>query len=633
MTVFAAWIVYALVVSAFLGLAALWAEQSLRSVGRSGRWVWLVAMGLSVVVPLWAWLRPMVWTSAGTTPAAGFIPLAPIVVGPPAGDAGGMSLDVLVAMGWAVLTSVVVFRLMLAYVRLRAMRRDWRRTVIYGETVYVTRDLGPAVLGLRRGSILMPAWALELESRIQHLMLMHEREHLRAGDVRVAAFGQLLVLVQPWNLPLLWQWRRLREAVEVDCDARVLRRDPDARAYGALLLEVGRRRAMPQFALGFAEPRTFLERRIDLLTRARRSGRHALGMGGLALLAAAVAVCTRDPLAVGQASLAIEDVLAQQTRAAFVDGPVFTPFTVAPRLTNPEEVARALERAYPPLLRDAGISGEIMMWFYVDETGQVLRSIIKDNSGYPALDEAAVRVAGIMRFKPAFNRDDQVAVWVQIPIRFATSENARNARNTTVRSRQRGGTETSPASSSTPRTASVREKIEELEQEIAATAPGPIESKSIEGRLRELMVGLQRRTLAVSVAPANEKSLGVEETTRENTSRMRTATTRGTAAGDPEFTPFTEAPRLLNEPEIARELQRNYPPLLRDAGIVGQVVLWFQIDASGRVVRTLLQRSSSHPSLDDAAIRVAESMRFAPAKNRDEPVGAWVQIPIRFSTK
>lgn len=100
--------------------------------------------------------------------------------------------------------------------------------------------------------------------------------------------------------------------------------------------------------------------------------------------------------------------------------PVFTPFTVAPRLTNPEEVARALERTYPPLLRDAGIGGEVIMWFFIDETGAVIRTQVNRSSGYPALDQAAQTVAGLMRFSPAFNRDRKVQVWVQIPIKFAT---------------------------------------------------------------------------------------------------------------------------------------------------------------------------------------------------------------------
>ena len=47
----------------------------------------------------------------------------------------------------------------------------------------------------------------------------------------------------PWNVPLWWQFRRLRYAIEVDCDASVLRSGGDARQYGETLLAVGQRQA------------------------------------------------------------------------------------------------------------------------------------------------------------------------------------------------------------------------------------------------------------------------------------------------------------------------------------------------------------------------------------------------------
>lgn len=100
--------------------------------------------------------------------------------------------------------------------------------------------------------------------------------------------------------------------------------------------------------------------------------------------------------------------------------PTFTPFTVAPRLRNQDEVARALERNYPPLLRDAGIGGSVNMWFFIDEDGKVLNTQVNQSSGYPALDEAATKVAVLMQFTPAYNRDKKVQVWVSIPIVFNT---------------------------------------------------------------------------------------------------------------------------------------------------------------------------------------------------------------------
>jgi TonB family protein len=100
--------------------------------------------------------------------------------------------------------------------------------------------------------------------------------------------------------------------------------------------------------------------------------------------------------------------------------PVFTPFTVEPKLNNQPEVLRALQRYYPPLLRDAGIGGRVVMWFYIDETGRVLKTQLHESSGYEALDLAAQRVAETLRFTPGKNRDKAVPVWVQLPIAFTS---------------------------------------------------------------------------------------------------------------------------------------------------------------------------------------------------------------------
>lgn len=98
--------------------------------------------------------------------------------------------------------------------------------------------------------------------------------------------------------------------------------------------------------------------------------------------------------------------------------PTFTPMTVRPELRNQAEVQRALVRNYPPLLRDAGIGGTPVVWFFIDENGRVVRTQLSRPSGYPALDEAAMAVAQVMQFSPALNRDRRVQVWVEIPIVF-----------------------------------------------------------------------------------------------------------------------------------------------------------------------------------------------------------------------
>lgn len=97
---------------------------------------------------------------------------------------------------------------------------------------------------------------------------------------------------------------------------------------------------------------------------------------------------------------------------------VFVPYTLAPRLVNRADTERALQRAYPPMLRDAGIGGRPTVWIHVDENGDVIMAQIHESSSHEALDEAALAVARTMKFSAAMNLDRKIAVWVSIPISF-----------------------------------------------------------------------------------------------------------------------------------------------------------------------------------------------------------------------
>lgn len=119
----------------------------------------------------------------------------------------------------------------------------------------------------------------------------------------------------------------------------------------------------------------------------------------------------------------VEDLPPPPTETATTDiaaAPVFTPFTVRPDIKNRAEVARAMEREYPPLLRDAGIGGTVTVWFFIDENGSIVNTLVNQTSGHKALDDAALLVARVIEFSPALNRDRQVPVWISLPITFTT---------------------------------------------------------------------------------------------------------------------------------------------------------------------------------------------------------------------
>lgn len=100
----------------------------------------------------------------------------------------------------------------------------------------------------------------------------------------------------------------------------------------------------------------------------------------------------------------------------------FTPMTVPPKLRNPDEVRARMEAEYPPLLRDAGMGGTVVLHLHVDPEGQVIEARLGESSGKSAFDRAALRIADVFRFHPALNRDRTVAVWVAFPVVFTVRD-------------------------------------------------------------------------------------------------------------------------------------------------------------------------------------------------------------------
>lgn len=92
----------------------------------------------------------------------------------------------------------------------------------------------------------------------------------------------------------------------------------------------------------------------------------------------------------------------------------------SPRIQNRGEVAQALEREYPPLLRRDGITGTVRVLLLVDQDGGVALAHVSESSGHPALDEAAQRVAAVVVFTTPLADGASVCYWQPMPITFMT---------------------------------------------------------------------------------------------------------------------------------------------------------------------------------------------------------------------
>lgn len=289
----AAWMLYTVVLGGLVVLAATPVERLVRDAGGATRRVWSIALLATVVLPVGGVL---IKDSAAAVEVGDRL----VVASPSAGVvmesvATLASLDAVLLSVWAVATTLLLSVLVGGLVATGVASRRWRREVVDGVPVLVSRDVGPAVIGIHRSRIVLPRWSLALTPEQRAWMLRHEQEHLRAGDPGLLLLVALTVAVMPWNPAAWYAAARTRLAIEVDCDRRVLgTRDPDLRGYAELLLSVGARQSRLAYGVGFSVGRPFLEQRIDRMTaplaRTSRLQLTLVTAGLLGVLAAAWAV-------------------------------------------------------------------------------------------------------------------------------------------------------------------------------------------------------------------------------------------------------------------------------------------------------------------------------------------------------
>ena len=182
---------------------------------------------------------------------------------------------------WIFSSALLAIGLAIAWLRMNRRAASWTRRTLDGTNVLVSDDIGPAVIGFWRPQIVVPEWLLSADQQVRRLALAHESEHVRARDPLLLLAGTDGVVLMPWNLPLWWQWRRLRFAIEVDCDTRVLASGRIADVdYAEALLNVAERSSdVPLAAAAMCESASTLEKRIHLFLLDRTTWQRAVALG------------------------------------------------------------------------------------------------------------------------------------------------------------------------------------------------------------------------------------------------------------------------------------------------------------------------------------------------------------------
>jgi protein TonB len=92
---------------------------------------------------------------------------------------------------------------------------------------------------------------------------------------------------------------------------------------------------------------------------------------------------------------------------------------VLPELLSPREAQRLLERAYPSMLRDAGVTGHTTVLLVIGKDGAVQPgSITVQETSHDQFRDAAIRAAQRFRFRPARLHGEAIAVSISIPIEW-----------------------------------------------------------------------------------------------------------------------------------------------------------------------------------------------------------------------
>jgi TonB family protein len=424
----AAWMLFSIFTGCALTVAAAAADRLASFSKRPRRFIWLTTLVATSCWPIIAVVRTGIapLSSSSTSDPGSLLQgaqrLSSFIVLPSfnAIDAR-WSLSLLVT--WVLVSTLLIGRLTLAIWYVRRGQTSWKKTRIDGMDVHVAPSVGPAVVGLHPMRVVLPEWVLELEPPLRALVLRHEAEHQGARDPYLLLVATLVTALIPWNVALWWQARRLRLAIEIDCDTRVLNVHYRRQEYAHLLVTIAQRRGdtAHRLAPALSEPTSNLEKRIIAMRTTPTLSRFrvvCLSAGGAAAFALACSVDTPatpdhsspQPVAKNAAQSVSSAQSVDPARNVFFEFQVKQPVAQLPGVGVPK---------YPAALRAARVEGEVLAQFVVNEDGKADRSTLKIVNATNELFSAAVRSAvPQMRFSAAEVDNHKVKQLVQQSFQF-----------------------------------------------------------------------------------------------------------------------------------------------------------------------------------------------------------------------
>lgn len=250
--------------------------------------------------------------------------------------------------------------------------------------------------------------------------LMHEIAHIKRYDIFAIALQNILCVIYFFN-PIIWLVAmQLNSQREKACDDySLIKLNENADNYGkSLLISLEnslKQRRYPVMANGLFLQRNMIIKRFEYLYQKRREIMLSLKpyqkmvlvvVGIMALILACGSNSHQSGERVSQA-VVNEDPLK----------PEFVPYD-----TPPEPIGgfAALQKnvVYPEAAYKAGVEGTTILQAKLDENGDVVKVAVLRSSGNDELDAAAITALKKTKFKPAYQKEKPVAVYISIPMNF-----------------------------------------------------------------------------------------------------------------------------------------------------------------------------------------------------------------------
>jgi beta-lactamase regulating signal transducer with metallopeptidase domain len=374
-----AWLAYVLIVGSLVAACVAAADVACQAVSLPRRWSWGVgvaavvaltfasarAPGRSAILPETTAQEVAAIYGQNSNSIASYTAQMPAIVENTKGDLGEAVIRTAMlilpdrlerwhAVVWAAASCGLALLILLVHTRYLRARKRWPAAEMHGVRVRVAPRAGPAVVGAFAPDIVVPQWLFKRPRDEQLLVLRHELEHVKARDPLLLASAWSAAVLLPWHPALWWMLARLRLAVELDCDRRLVTRgDAEPKRYGALLLELTQQSAgLPISATSLAGRSAQLERRLIAMNSERSTSprQRGLAFAALAVALIATACAVRVPIASddGEPTIPI--------RAATTAAPRSDSSLAAPPAASKAQSARTTPPAEPAKLQSPKVA-------------------------------------------------------------------------------------------------------------------------------------------------------------------------------------------------------------------------------------------------------------------------------------